>query len=285
LATIQASVKVHGGAVTVVGAGSAGPVMDAALALEQAHRLQPTDPVLHYAWVSALHIAAQFKAAHEEMSRLTQAKPEFLLARFAFESRERWVSPFELPEWSDRVTGALPLISPRVRTAVLLPVRDGLLPRAALFLRDANGDFQDVNLLRTARIDMTTVISEIKNPQVVAINARIWDNPRDPYPLEVLDFPLCQRGRSDRSKYEYLCLQEDIDFAVIDARDRLLMNKRIPIPEPMRRVNRQLLELLKTQEGIEIPMTDPAADQWYRTVGRPAIKAHQSRLQPSDVQY
>jgi hypothetical protein len=154
-----------------------------------------------------------------------------------------------------------------------------------LFLRDKAGDFRDLEVLKSAKIDITTVISDITNPQIVAINARIWDDPTNPYPLEALDFPLCQRGLTDRRKYEYLCLQEDIDFAIIDARDRLLLNKRLQIPPRMREVNQRLLKLLVGSDGIEIPLDKAGGDRWYDTVGRPAIKAHQSRLQPSDVRY
>ena len=271
--------------VYVASAGSEGKLMDVARAFELAHDRYPAKPMLHYAWASALDLAAQFKTAKAEMARLAEAHPDFLPARFALDGWDRWESPFRLPEWSPRTSSALPVVSRKVQSAVLLPVRDGYTPRAALFLRDKAGDFRDLEVLKSAKIDITTVISDITNPQIVAINARIWDDPTNPYPLEALDFPLCQRGLTDRRKYEYLCLQEDIDFAIIDARDRLLLNKRLQIPPRMREVNQRLLKLLVGSDGIEIPLDKAGGDRWYDTVGRPAIKAHQSRLQPSDVRY
>ena len=54
---------------------------------------------------------------------------------------------------------------------MLLQVRDGLTPRSALFLRDAAADFQDINVLNSAKIDITTVISEVTNPQVEHFSA------------------------------------------------------------------------------------------------------------------
>jgi hypothetical protein len=269
----------------VVSTGREGKLMTAAQAFEQAHNRHPGDPMLHYAWASALDLAARFKTARTEMARLAEAHPDFLPARFAVDGWDNWESPFRFPEWNPSITSALPVISRQVQSAVLLPVRDGYSPRAALFLRDRAGDFQALDILKSARIDVTTVVSEITNPQVVAVNARIWDDPKNPYPLEALDFPLCARGRRDRRKYEYLCLQEDIDFAIIDARDRLLLNKRLPMPPRMREVNKRLLDLLVKSDGVEIPTDKAAADHWYNTVGRPAIKAHQQRLQPSDVKY
>ncbi|MGA2721483.1 MAG: hypothetical protein ABSG79_03630 [Bryobacteraceae bacterium] len=285
LELIKLHVAFSGKGVYVASAGAEGKLMDAARAFESAHRSYPALPMLHYAWASALDLAAQFRTAKTEMESLAECHPDFLPARFALEAWDQWESPFRHPEWSPSNPSALPILARKVQTAVLLPVRDGYTPRAALFLRDAAGDFRNLQLLSSARIDITTIISEITSPQVVAVNARIWDDPSTPYPLEALDFPLCQRGHSDRRKYQYLCLQENIDFAIIDARDRLLLNKRLTMPPRMRQVNQKLLNLLIGSDGVDIPLDKAAGDRWYSMVGRPAIKAHQSRLQPSDIQY
>jgi hypothetical protein len=269
---------------SVAGAGYEGHVMDAARAIEKAHKLQPDNPALHFAWASALHLAMQYQTAEEEMRRLAAANPQFLLARFALDGWAHWKSPFLTPEWSSSVTRGLSVIAPGLQTTILLPVIDGITPRAALFLRDSQGDFQNVNVLNAAKIDVTTVISSINKPQVVAVYAAIWDDPNNPYRLEAVEFPLRQRGHSVRRTYEYLCLQQDIDFAVIDARNRILLNRRIPMPRRMREVNQQLLKLLLQSDGSEIP-ADDAYSRWYDAVGRPAIKAHQGMLRPADVRY
>ena len=268
----------------VAGAGSEGAVMNAARAFERAHKLQPENPALHFAWASALHLAMQYQTAEEEMRRLAAANPQFLLARFALDGWAQWKSPFLTPEWSSTVTRGLSVIAPRLQTTVLLPVIDGITPRAALFLRDRQGDFQNVNVLSAAKIDVTTVISPINKPQLVAVYACIWDDPDNPYRLESVDFPLRQSGHIVRQTYEYLCLQQDIDFAVIDARDRVLLSKRIPMPRRMREVNQQLLKLLRESDGSDIP-ADEAYSHWNETVGRPAIKAHQGIVRPADVRY
>jgi len=284
LDVIRKCVRYDGRFISVEGAGSEGSVMDAVRAFEKAHRLQPQDPLYHFAWASSLHLAAQYKTAEEEMQRLVQANPQFLLARFALDGWALWKSHFLLPEWSPAVTRGLPVLAHEVKVAVLLPVLDGITPRAALFLRDSQGDFQNVGVLRAARIDVTTVVSTINNPQVVANYGCIWDSPTNPYRLEALEFPLRQRGHIVRRTFEYLCLQQDIDFVVIDARNNVLLNKRLPMLQRMREVNQQLLKLLRESDGQNIP-TDAVYADWYERVGRPAIKAHQGLLRTSDVRY
>jgi tetratricopeptide (TPR) repeat protein len=284
LEIIRKCVRFDGKFFSVAGAGSEGEVMGAARALARAYELQPANPALHFAWASALHLAMQYKTAEEEMKRLVEAHPQFLLARFALDGWEQWKSPFLMPEWSPTVTSGLSAIAPGLHTIVLLGVLDGIAPRATLFLRDAQGDFQNARVLNSAKIDVTTVISTITEPQVVTLNACIWDDPKNPYRVEAVDFPLRQRGHIVRRTYEYLCLQQDIDFAVIDARNRVLLNKRISMPQRMREVNQRLLKLLRESDGSKIP-TDEAYTNWYDAIGKPAVKAHQGLLRPSDVRY
>ena len=71
---------------------------------------------------------------------------------------------------------------------------------------------------------------------------------------------------------------------VIDARNRVLLNKRVPMPRRMREVNQQLLNLLRKSEGSNIPDGE-AYSNWYDAIGRPAVKAHQALLRPADVGY
>lgn len=285
LGIIKQQISFESGQILISSSGSEGKVAQAANLLEQAHRKCSADPNLHYAWASALHIAAQFKSAHEEMLRLAGTHPTFLPAQFAIKGWDLWESPFSLPEWGPGNTGNLPVVARGVQTAVLRPVRECITPRAAVFLRDRTGDFRDLNALNTARIDITTVVTDVRQPQLAAVYARIWDNPKDPYPVEILDFPLRQRGSPDRRKYEYLCLQDTIDFVIIDARDRLLLNKRFPIPSRMRAAHAELAKLLLDSEGTSIPTDANDSENWYRNVGLPAIRAYQSRSKVSDIRY
>jgi hypothetical protein len=90
------------------------------------------------------------------MRRLVEAHPQFLLARFALDGWEQWKSPFLMPEWGPTVTSGLTAIAPGLQTIVLLGVLDGITPRATLFLRDAQGDFQNASVLNSQISTATT---------------------------------------------------------------------------------------------------------------------------------
>ncbi len=250
-------------------------MIEGARKLEQAHELMPNDPLLHYAWASALHLAMQNKTAEEEMRRLVEANPQFLLGRCAIQGWERWQSHFKLPPWGASTTAVHPAISAKVKQLVLLGVRDGLMPRATLFVRVGAGEIQNPRVLLTAKIDITSMISPVTKPQLMAICARIWENPKVPWEIEDLDAPLWPRGDYNRRKYEYLCAQRDIDLAIIDSRDSIVMNRRLLMPNRMQQVNAELVRLLDASEGSDISTADTIT----------AIKAHQSRVAPSDVRY
>lgn len=255
--------------------GSDTKVMEAARQLEEAHKLHPQNPGLHYAWASALHLAAQFKLAEDEMKNVVQLHPDFLLAKFAVGGWARWKSPFTLPSWTPHTTSVPPAIAGTVKTTILLSVRDGLSPRATLFLRDVNGDFRDLKVLNSAKIDITSVISPVTTPQLIAIYAKIWDNPRSPYVVEELGAPLHLQGYPTRCTFEYLCLQQDIDFVILDNRSNILLNKRLTMPGKMRETNQQLLKLLESSTGQEISTSELVR----------AIQSHQRQMSPSNLSF
>ncbi len=272
---IEGQVTIQPGAIRVEGSGSEGKVMEAANKLQEAHNLHPQNPLLHFGWASALHLAAQFKSAEDEMKAIVQLHPDFLLARFAIAGWERWKSPFTLPSWTPQTEGVPPAIAEIVKTTVLLSVREGLSPRATLFLRDASGDFQDLNALRSAKIDITSVVSPVKTPQLMAIYVKIWDNLQSPYEVEELGAPLRLPGDPSRCTFEYLCLQQDIDFVVLDNNNKILLNKRLTMPSRMREANQQLLGLLESTAGQEVSTSE--------LVG--AMQSHQRQMSPSSVSF
>ncbi len=248
--------------------------MVAAEKLGEAYKLQPNDLFLQYAYAAALHLAMQYKSGREEMEKLVQAHPDFLLARFALDGWEAWDGLFLLPPWRPGINTVHPAISTQLKAGYVLPTRDGLRPRATLFLRDAGSDFANSNVLQTARIDITTMLSDTRPPLAI-VYAKIWDNPKSPFQVEALGAPLYPRGNAQRCKYEYLCLQQDIDFAVIDNRDHILFNKRLPMPTRMKQVNAQLLKLLQGEAGHDISDSELVS----------AVRAYQSRYSLDDVKY
>lgn len=270
----QVDIK-HIGYRVVEGAGSEGKVMEAARKFEASFQLHPENPLLHYAYASCLHLALQYKSAEDEMRKCAETHPDFILAKLALEGWKKWDSMFALPPWEIKTKTVHPALSHDIKTFIMLPVRDNIVPRAALFLRDAQGAFQNLRALESARITLASVISPVKDPQVVGIYAKIYDDPSNPYEAEFLQVPFLPRGDKIRATYEYLCIQEDIDFAVIDRNDQILLNKRFQIPRNMQTTNDNIFKMLEASDGNEISTT-PLMN---------AILSHQQKFQPSDVRY
>ncbi len=275
LQIVEKQVEVHRDFVSVQGTGAEGPVMDVARKLELAHGLHPESALLHFGYGSGLHVASQFKSAEEVMKACLLAHPDFPLARFAVEGWGQWKSPFTLPVWTRDSVQVPQAISDTVKTNIILSVRDGILPRATFFYRDAVGDFKDLHALQNARIELATVVSMVNTPPVVGVYGRIYDDPTNPFNLEVLRIPFLPRGNPARSTYEYLCVQEDLDFVVIDSQDRILMNKRLPFSKRMKEQNQNLLKLLLETDGREISNEELVT----------AIHKHQRQFSHSDVRF
>jgi TolB-like protein len=255
--------------------GSEGKVMEAARKFEEALRRHPDNPFLRYAYAASLHLALQHKSAENEMRRCAETHPDFILARLALEGWGKWQPVFKLPPWGPATAAVHPAISRTVKTSVLVSVSDAAVPRAAVFLRDAQGDFRDLRALQSARIALASVVSPVRDPQVIGIYAKIFDNPADPYGVEILEIPFRPRGDSIRSRYEYLCLQDDVDFIVLDRDDRILVNKRLPIPPNMRAENARIFRMLEASDGSEF-----SAPLFMN-----AILEHQRKFAPSSVRY
>jgi hypothetical protein len=254
--------------------GDASQSMRAAEILEKAYRLQPDHPWLHYAWASALHLAMQYQTARGEMERLSEAHPKFHWAKIALDGWAQWDGLFTLPTWYPGIPTVHPAISAEVKRGYVLGTRQDLQPRATLFLRDTSGDFQGLSTLDSMRIDITTVLSD-REPLLAVVYARVWDNPTNPYQVEALGLPLYPRGSKLRCKYEYLCLQEGIDFAIIDNHDRILLNRRLSITKRMKKAHTNLLDRLSTSPGREYSDMELIS----------AVRTFQDHFSLSDVRY
>lgn len=275
LSIIESQVVIEPESWVVQSTGSEGKVMEAAQKFKAASQLHPKNPLLHYAYASCLHLSMQYKSAEDEMRKCVETHPEFIPAKLALEGWGKWKSMFTLPPWGKTITAIHPALSQILKTSILLSVRDFIVPRAAIFLRDAQGDFQDIQALRSARITLGSVISPVRDPQVIGIYAKIYDNPTNPYDVEILEIPFRPRGDKIRAKYEYLCIQEDIDFVVVDLKDRILVNKRLSIPQNMQTTNKEIFKMLEASEGVELPAS----------LFMNAIIEHQRKFSLSDVRY
>jgi hypothetical protein len=276
LATIETSVEIGPGTIKVSGAGSEGHLMTAADHLRSAHELHPDSVVLHVAYSSGLAVAAQNASARREMEALARSHPDFALARWALAGWDRWQSLFVLPAWGPATRSVHPAISKQLLGCALFAVRDGIVPRATLFFRDRGGDFTDLAALRGARIEVAMVVGRsTASAPVVGIYLRVWDNPDSPMTMESHGLPLYPRGHPMRRAYEHLVTQHDIDFAVVDARDQILLNRRLSLPARMVEAIDELAGLLS---GDEEHAYQPGELQ-------AAVSAHQAKYSAATVDY
>jgi hypothetical protein len=192
----------------------------------------------------------QYKSAREAMENCARSHPEFLLAKFALKSwnNPQWKSLFQLYQFGPDTRIIPPMFSEIVKKTIMLPVRDGIRPRAALFFKDAQGNL-DAEALQKATITLATVISPVSNPQIVCVYAKICDNPSNPLIAESPHIPFYPCGHSARSTFEYFCLPEDMDVVIMDRQDRILLNKRVPFSSPMKKTNMNILTMLNSSEG------------------------------------
>jgi hypothetical protein len=272
---IEPLVMIDQNIIKIEGSGSEGMLMEAARKFSETYEKHPDAPLLKYGHASCLHLAAQYETAENEMKICADTHPDFPLAKLALEGWDKWESVFTLPPWGKETKTVHSALSKSIMKAVMLPVRDGIVPRATMFLRDASGDFNNLSALRSARISLASVISQVRSPQVLCIYAKIYDDPSNPYDVEILDVPIKPRGDKIRSKYEYLCLQDDIDFAVIDRSDRILLNRNLEFSEKMKKTNDDIMKMLQSEDGKEVSQSE--------TVN--AVMQHQRKFTPSAVQY
>jgi hypothetical protein len=170
------------------------------------------------------------------------------------------------------------MISRTVTKTIMLPVRDGIRPRAALFFRDAHEELNDVEAMQKAdilHIALATVISSVSNPQVVCVYAKICDNPSNPLIIESPHTPFHPHGHDVRSTFEYFCLQEDMDVVIMDRQDRILLNKRVPFSSLMMKTNMNILAMLNSSEGRNFSPVEVMN----------ALQSYQRQVPLSDVQF
>lgn len=248
---IESIIDIKRDFVTIKSSGLEGKSGDAIKKFQAEFLRYPENPIIHYAYASCLHFAMQYKTAEVEMRKCAIAHPDFILAKLALDGWSQWRNPFTLPPWGANIEKVHPVLSQWIKTSVLLSVRDGILPRAAIFIRDNGGDFQDIFALRYT-ITIDSVISSVKDPQVIGNYTKIYDDPNNPYIDEILQTPFRPRGNSTRSMYEYLCIQKDIDVVIIDKNDRILLNKRVSISREMQLTNDKIFKMLAASDGREI---------------------------------
>jgi hypothetical protein len=246
LSQIESGMSMSGSATAVDGSKA----MAAVEKLSAAHQLLPDNPLLHYAWASALFLAMQHKSAEDEIRQLAKAHPDYLLARLSAAAFDEGLgmSHFMFPAFGANTRSLPDPIARKVQTGTLVPVRDGLEPRAAAFQRNP-GYIKNLNALKTAKVDITAEYITGTDPLVFAVFLRVWDDSSNPFRTEMVGFPLLERATPDRLTYEYLCAQRNIDVAILSPGGDIQRQVRLPIPPKMRRMLDTLQKRLETDPG------------------------------------
>jgi hypothetical protein len=261
---------------SVDGAGAHGPVMAAIQLFEELSEIYPNSKYLHYALAAALQIAVQGKAAKAELDACIKSHPRFWLA-CATQKQKALLSwnLFFLPEFIPQLDAQIhPLLQQMVNTDTLLATRLGIIPRAVLFVRDADDALARATL-ESAEMAFTSIISGITNPQVVAINGNIWHDASDHFQIEVLQCPFRPFGAQSRLPYELFVRQATFDVVVLDSAGTVVYIRTITPSARMQATNNQLAQMFDTDSGIKLTANDI----------QQAIKRHQDSHDINTITY
>ena len=240
------------------------------------HRKHPGDPKLHYAYAAALQLNLLGKTAGEVLSECVKAHPQFWIAALTLtrEGFPVW-NPFLCPEFEPGKTPVVhEAIDGMLTKALLLPTRCGVLPRAAIFHRDA-ADELSVSDLQTCKIEVATTISPVTDPRVVAINARIHDDPGNPFGTEMLACPFTKSTDPSRFAYELFARQDDFDIVIVDPRGKVKYTRRMTPSSRMQAVHGRLATMFDQDEGRENSRSDV----------RRALERHTATVDLSAIAY
>ncbi len=249
---INNSVKIYDGLVQIQGTGSEGHLKEAVKNFEHAHLLHPDNAHYHFAYASSLLLAGRGVDAFAEMKKLNEREPEYELAQIAVRGWDRWQPVFTLPALSEnkKIPDVIGRTLP-VDGSGLFALRKGILPESALIFRGSS-TFDDLAALKNAKMEMTTVLSKISDPQVIGIYIRVYDNPQSPCTVEVLYTPFLPRGEKNRTIWEYYVIQNELTFIVIDNNDTMMFQKSLKFNDAMMETHKRLKNMFKQIDGREM---------------------------------
>jgi len=230
-----------------------GQLINARMKLETAFKSQPDNPLLHYAYASALHCAGQIQSARKEMERCWLAHSDFKLASIALNSWDNWSSFFTLPPWNSNICKVPACISKILQTSMLVPVRKRIRPCAVQFIRDVDDDFHNIKSLKSNKIQTMNMISPITDPQIFALFIAINKNPGKPLRVHETDCPIKLRGDWMRLRWELFCMQTAFDLVIVNKDDFVLFNVRLEMSKKMIATNKKMLALIDDADGRDIP--------------------------------
>ncbi|MEO0250393.1 MAG: hypothetical protein ABIN58_12890 [candidate division WOR-3 bacterium] len=240
---------------TIRSTGDQGEILAAYRKLKQASDLEPQNLELRYAAICALRLAGQFASALREMAAFSQAHPEFALAQLTlsgWQEEAEGIAPgvFRYPECTPSMKALPPLYERKVKTCVLFPAREGIHPRAVLFLKD-NEAYWTKEMLKDAKVEIA-VVHESDNPQLVAIYARTLLPGKRPDMQEYLSVLTLPKSDASIAAWSYLCGQDFVDFVVIDNQKQIMLNQRVKLSEGTKKTLSDVKKVLLTTEGKKL---------------------------------
>ena len=257
--------------------GSDSPMMSAAKAFADLHAAYPDSSEIHYAYAAALQLAGQGETALKVMKECAEAHPNFWLADLYLKRSAALLywNPFFLPEFKSIVGEKVhPIINQLVQTNVILATRVGVLPHSVMFYRDANDELS-TSALKSCKMEFMTTISEVKEPQIVAINGRIHDDPINPLQLEVIECPFQSVSSRARLRFELIARQHDFEFVILDSRGQIKYWRQIKPSTRMTSVHQQVSLMFDETQGKDISIPE--------FIG--AIRRHQTIFDPAKIRY
>jgi hypothetical protein len=120
-----------------------------------------------------------------------------------------------------------------------------------------------------------TTISEITNPQVVAINGRIHDDPTNPYECEVMQCPFRPSANRDRFVYELFVRQKDFDFVILGNAGQAKYLRKITPSKRMEAVHDRLAQMFDETPGADFDTSE----------FKNAVRRHQASFDPRTIDY
>jgi DNA-directed RNA polymerase subunit RPC12/RpoP len=274
--SVMGHIKVSQGLVEVVGIGSTGPLMRAVELFRELHEDYPGNASLHYAYAAALQVAGQGATALTVLRKCVETHPGFWIADLTLRrnSLAGWI-PFLLPEFSPTIKAPVhAVIHETVRTNILLPVRRRLLPESVLFFRDTCDEL-DAGKLDKCKAEFMTTISEVTDPQIVAINGRLHDGPDNPYQLEVTQCPFVPLTTRERLVYELFVRQDSFDLVILDTVGKIKHVRRITPSVRMKSAHDKLMRMFDLTEGRELSTQEIIT----------AMRKHQLVCNPGSITY
>lgn len=266
LSIISTQVRVERGRTFIQSAGSEGRMMEAVHNFKQAHELQPTNAMIHFAYASSLRLALQGHEALAELQRIVALHPQFALARFTQEAwavdSRRAPTVFEYPEWTATSNSLPAFYAEPVSGTMLWPARDGIQPGAVFLEKDAD-EWWNAHKLRDVRIELAVVFSPA-SPQVAGIYRRCSGpglaEPDIQESIVVLSSP-----KSDNTLvgWLYLCEEDSVSVAITNRMQSVVLNKRVPLSDRARRALSQVREALLRTDGREL-----SQQEWLSAVNR-----------------